>query len=343
MRKSSRGNPNHMPAGSSEGGRFCSKGVAGSMTVQNDDGYYEIRTEDRKLKRTGEENEELLLEAYDNNETIAGIDMPGHNQYVSEIIDKFVADGMETNITLTDEDGDYLPERRKQQKEIVNEILENTKARKERRVIVTGGLGGAGKTTVLKKYMHIDTDDYITVNPDDIKEIMAEKDMIPDVKGLTPMEASPLVHEEASDVSKMLMNRASKEGYNIIIDTTLSSENSAREKVNLLKKAGYTDIQPVFVDISPETSLERAQSRHKHGLDNFTEHHKGNGGRFLPEKLIDKAQPSNKKFNSKNAENLIRLHEDEVFTKRPIVFNNEGREPIEIEFNDFVKKGKKGV
>ena len=39
---------------------------------------------------------------------------------------------------------------------------------------MAGGLGGAGKSTVLEKYAGIDRSKYLTINPDDIKEEMAE-------------------------------------------------------------------------------------------------------------------------------------------------------------------------
>ena len=67
----------------------------------------------------------------------------------------------------------------------------------EQRAIIAGGLPGAGKSTVLERYAGIDRSQYLTINPDDVKEEMARRDMIPPVSGLSPMEASDLVHEES--------------------------------------------------------------------------------------------------------------------------------------------------
>ena len=39
---------------------------------------------------------------------------------------------------------------------------------------------------------------YLMINPDDIKEEMARRGMVPEIEGLSPMEASDLVHEESS-------------------------------------------------------------------------------------------------------------------------------------------------
>ena len=64
--------------------------------------------------------------------------------------------------------------------------------------VIAGGLGGAGKGTVLAKHAGIDTSKYLVIDPDRIKEQMALRGMIPDVAGLSPMERSVLVHEESS-------------------------------------------------------------------------------------------------------------------------------------------------
>jgi hypothetical protein len=42
---------------------------------------------------------------------------------------------------------------------------------------------------------------FITINPDDIKELMVQRGMVPQYDGLTPMEASTFIHEESSDIA----------------------------------------------------------------------------------------------------------------------------------------------
>ena len=74
--------------------------------------------------------------------------------------------------------------------------------------VVAGGLGGAGKTTVLGDHEGIDPTKYLTINPDDLKEELAQRGMIPKVDGLSPMEASDLVHEESSYLARQLALRA---------------------------------------------------------------------------------------------------------------------------------------
>ena len=78
----------------------------------------------------------------------------------------------------------------------------------DHKAIIAGGLAGAGKTTVLEKHAGIDRSQYLTINPDDIKAEMAKRGMVPKVDGLSPMEASDLIHEESSYMARQLATRA---------------------------------------------------------------------------------------------------------------------------------------
>jgi hypothetical protein len=78
----------------------------------------------------------------------------------------------------------------------------------EAKVFMSGGISGTGKTTILSK-MGIDFQNYATVPSDDFKELPAREGAIPHVEGLTPMEASSLVHEENSHLAdRLLLNLA---------------------------------------------------------------------------------------------------------------------------------------
>ena len=105
--------------------------------------------------------------------------------------------------------------------------------------IIAGGLSGAGKSTVLEKYAGIDRSQYLTVNPDKIKEEMAERGMVPMVEGLSPMEASDLVHEESSYIARQLALLAQADGKNIIWDITMSSQAKTEHRIDELRAAGY--------------------------------------------------------------------------------------------------------
>jgi predicted kinase len=184
--------------------------------------------------------------------------------------------------------GIWTPERRDAQDAIVRDLYEESaNVPCERRAIMAGGLGGAGKSTVLGQYANVDRSRYLTINPDDIKEEMAKRGLIPELDGLSPMEASDLVHEESSHISKMLARRAIKDGKNIIWDITMSSAGSASQRLDALGEAGYST-KGVFVDISIDVAVQRADARHRHGHDDYRAGI-GFGGRFVPPEVI-KAQ-----------------------------------------------------
>jgi predicted ABC-type ATPase len=155
----------------------------------------------------------------------------------------------------------------------------------EHRAILAGGLAGAGKSTVLDRFANIDRSQYLTINPDDIKEEMAKRGLIPQVGGLSPMEASDLVHEESSHIAKRLAMLAQADGKNIIWDITMRTRNSTEGRIDDLRMAGYTCIEGIFVDIPVETSVARADARHRAGHDDYLAG-KGLGGRFVPEEII---------------------------------------------------------
>ena len=163
--------------------------------------------------------------------------------------------------------------------------------------IVAGGLGGAGKTTVLTQQAGIDMSEYLMINPDDIKEEMACRGMIPEIDGLSPMESSELVHEESSYLAKRLAHRAQTDGKNLVWDITMSSERTTAGRINDLRKAGYTQVDGLFVHISVETSIRRIESRHREGHDEWR-NGKGLGGRYVPPEIVEGQAES--QWGSKN-------------------------------------------
>uniref|UniRef100_UPI003F4908F3 zeta toxin family protein n=1 Tax=Nonomuraea sp. CA-251285 TaxID=3240002 RepID=UPI003F4908F3 len=203
-------------------------------------------------------------------------------------LDRAVADGLETDRTYT-LNGDrqtYLPERAAQHKAIVDDLYnEVASVPNEGRMVIAGGLGGAGKSTVLQKFAGIPQDRYATINPDDIKEKMAERGMVPEVEGLSPMEASALIHEESGLIANMLAARLYQERKNIIWDITMSRRASVEKRLKEMREAGYTEFRAVFVDIPVETSVERALARHKRGVAAYAAG-RGYGGRYVPPEVI---------------------------------------------------------
>jgi Zeta toxin len=151
--------------------------------------------------------------------------------------------------------------------------------------IVAGGLSGAGKTTVLANHREIDRSKYLTINPDNLKEEMARRGMIPDVEGLSPMEASELVHEESSYLARQLAIRAQADGKNLIWDITMSDQTKTEQRITDLREAGYTKVDALFVQIPIKTSLRRTESRYWADQDKWISG-EGFGGRLIPPEVI---------------------------------------------------------
>lgn len=155
----------------------------------------------------------------------------------------------------------------------------------EHEAIVAGGLGGAGKSTVLDGHAAIERARYLTINPDGIKEEMASRGLIPEIEDLSPMEASDLVHEESSHVAKLLAGRAMRDGKNIIWDITMSSASSTEQRLSDLDEAGYT-VKGIFVDIGIDVAVQRAAARHRQGHEDYRAGI-GFGGRYVPPEVIE--------------------------------------------------------
>ena len=258
-----------------------------------------------------------------------------HLTEVRERLDKARADGLTTDRQHTiDSDHEQWSEDRAVMHDAIIADLYGA-ARDvpcERRAILAGGLPGAGKTTVLEHHAGIDRSQYLTINPDKIKEEMAKCGMVPQVAGLTPMEASDLVHEESSYIAKQLALRATTSGKNIIWDITMSSRESAERRMGDLRAAGYSRVEGTFVDIPVEVGVHRSDSRHREGHDGYRAGH-GHGGRFVPADVI--AAQADPDWGSRNRRTFeqIKPHLDawllcdnSVDGRHPLVVDSGGRE-----------------
>jgi hypothetical protein len=112
------------------------------------------------------------------------------------------------------------------------------------------------------------------------------------------------VHEESSHIAKRLARHAQAEGKNIIWDITMSSRSSAEARIDSLRAAGYQKVEGIFVDIPLDTSVRRAEARHRSDHDKFRAG-VGEGGRFIPpEVTLRQADPSWGSLNRRNFEEL---------------------------------------
>ena len=296
--------------------------------------------EQMSLVEQGRECERILNEAIRNRQSISGLDLSLRHQYAERALSQAIRDGKITSKIYASSEVpgmEYTMERHLAQQEIIEDVLKaHDKVPREGKAVLSGGMGGAGKTTVLTRYLGMDTSQYITINPDDIKEIMAERGMIPTLRGLTPMECSTLAHQEASYISSIIMKRAIAEKRNIILDGTMASMKSMRRRTGQLRDGGY-HMSAVFVDITPETSQKRATSRYQRGMSKYTTSREGQGGRILPASVNQGNTPEDPtRFRSRSAENLAALYEDGTIPSTPVVYNNDGDAPQPVAYDDFV-------
>lgn len=96
-----------------------------------------------------------------------------------------------------------------------------------------------------------------------------------------PLEMASLVHEESSMLSKQLRANAIERGDNIVVDTVLSSESSAREIAETLDRAGY-DVEVVDVEVPESVAQDRIRSRWEQAYEAAENTGDGMGGRWVP-------------------------------------------------------------
>jgi chloramphenicol 3-O-phosphotransferase len=223
--------------------------------------------------------------------------------------------------------------------EAYNDLTDNQTKPRDQRAIVLGGLPGAGKSSTLKTMSDakvFSPDDWIITNPDYFKDVIIAKGLAPQIHGLAPAETASFIHEASSEMTHMLEQLLTVEGYNVIFDITLGNSYWAGQTVDRLESLDYS-IDGIFVDVPPTTARNRAQARHRMGLNALRtgtsrrpddpEIH--NGGRVVPEAVLTAAQlpeddPDAQTYNSANARNF-----DQITGKfaRWAVWDNSGAAP----------------
>ncbi|GAA3288117.1 hypothetical protein GCM10020260_26030 [Nesterenkonia halobia] len=96
-----------------------------------------------------------------------------------------------------------------------------------------------------------------------------------------PMEMASLVHEESSMIARTMRTEAINNGENIIVDTVLSSADSAKELGATLHEAGY-QVEVIDVEVPFDVSSQRIEQRW-HQARQHAEASPGSlGGRWVP-------------------------------------------------------------
>jgi predicted ABC-type ATPase len=168
----------------------------------------------------------------------------------------------------------------------------------DRRAVVLAGPPGAGKSTALGTVLGESVKEYLTVDADEFKRALLDtaiqdgsyaSHIVPDAvaarertgEQFFPLELSSLVHEESSMLAKQLRSEAIERGDNVIIDTVLSSADSALALGAQLEAAGYS-IDVIDVEVPYSLSEQRIATRWQESYEAAVEHGHGLGGRWVP-------------------------------------------------------------
>ena len=182
----------------------------------------------------------------------------------------------------------WKPERAAVHNEIVRQLADQaTGVPSERRSLVVGGLGGAGKTTTLQQIPG--SARHAVISTDDIAQELAGRGMVPQVEGLSPMESLPLVHDEAGHVAGLLAQELASRGKNIAFDGHVSDKGTLQQRLDWHKRNGYHDVQGIFVHAPVEAAVERSRARHRRGLELYRQG-RGNGERLAPPEVLRAAE-----------------------------------------------------
>ena len=165
-------------------------------------------------------------------------------------------------IRLYKVDGVWTDDRKELHRKIVSSFFEGKTPVDDPVFYVLGGGPASGKTYVLREKSKVVRPPANTVEVD-VDEI---KKMLPEYREgvlLGVERAAGYVHEESSELSKIIMQIANEKGYNILLDGTGDgSVASITKKIQDAKKAGHR-VEGYYATVPTELALEREAKRAK--------------------------------------------------------------------------------
>ena len=229
----------------------------------------------------------------------------------------------------------YIPEREALHQKIVADVLELTRdIPNEGKVIVLGGMPGAGKTTVINDN-GMAASGFAVLNPDLAKESLIMSNDFPRITGLAPMEHDDLVSYEANVVYNKVFDALVKQKKNLILDKTLSNFGPVAKNIATLRAAGYSTIDCIFVDVDCDTAYSRIVARHRRGLDAYARGESELGERCVPGTAIHAVRPKDgNPYRSMNAQTFVKLVEGGLFDSHQ-VYNTMGQAPSSLTLEEL--------
>ena len=167
---------------------------------------------------------------------------------------------------------------------------------------IVAGMTASGKTTALRQILAPDKsgksvyDRAVGSDPDEAKQKIWEHGLGPDPEEirqaylqdtgvdlgpLTPGELASTVHEESSDIAKMLTQQAIRDGKPILMDNTLTKPGAGAKRVKKVRDIGYQLGGTALVDIPTAASVDFAEDRYTNGRERWDE-----AGSTLPPRTV---------------------------------------------------------
>ncbi len=257
-----------------------------------------------------------------------------HDQQVIEkktaLVDQALKDGQQTKDVFVDAQGNWLPEREAMHRKIIAEILSTAtngsgpehkgRVPKERKALILGGLAASGKSTSRGSLEKANNTTYLTLDPDAMKVNLIEHGALLGLKipkGLKGLNCAALLHEESSDLTKALAEKAIAAGFNVVWDITMAGNPAkAIQKVQQLRDYGYT-VDGAFTSVEMPTS-ERRKAIRFHDMEASGDL----GGRLVPTQFIENPIDPTGQYRSQNEHNFYSLVDKGHFDKWGVWDNN---------------------
>lgn len=253
---------NRYPKGDRRGGQFAPKGASGEPTMsastkpqtadifESDYTVYQraitLSTPAAKemLDRLGMSREEALAKIEEAKKL---------QDSLKPTLDKYL-----------DKDGKVTEARFKVYQEYIDEQLskyEPVPEGKTPHLLLTGGLPGAGKSSMLRQPMFEKiSKSSIDIDADSIRGYLAKVDGLP---GIGAHAAS--YQAETDIVVDLMIKKAMERHYNVIYDSTMKKAEGLERTIQNFKDSGYTT-EAAFLEVSLETSMYRAMKRYLEGV-----------------------------------------------------------------------------
>lgn len=152
----------------------------------------------------------------------------------------------------------YSAERQRLQDEIVYKEIDEKRKFNNKKILLTAGAMGAGKTHTIKRLLGRFYDDYVVADVDKIKHCL------PEMKTLLktdPKNAGSILHSEACTIHEIMFRSAIEEERNVIIDGSLRNGEFFLPLIRKWKETTVYEITIIHVVASFATCVRRAEKR----------------------------------------------------------------------------------